>query len=212
MNGFRKLPTWWFREEKLKCFQGGLKAGESIAALKVLISISLHADFHTREADISFSSLEEITGLSRPMVIKGVKKLEEEKIVHIDRTGNTNRYTMNITHNDAKWAKVPFNLVKNKLRHISNRGIPALGALKIYISLLALRDNHTPQVKISYEKIRSWTGLQSSHIRPSLDILFNHSIIHIQKSEELDFENDDKTAHNIYKIMGNLMLKQQIIL
>lgn len=210
MSGFQKLPTWWFREEKLKNFIGGQQAGESIASLKVLITIALHIDYHTLEAEVSFSTFEDITGLSRPMINRGVKKLELEKIVKVDRSGNTNRYILDSESTDTRWAKMPLDLVKRKLRLIQNRGVPALGALKIYLSLLALRDNSTDQVKVSYEKIRNWTGLQATHIRPSLDILFNHSIIHIQKSEELDFDADDRSSHNIYRVMGNLMIMRAV--
>lgn len=206
MNGFRKLPTGWCRDRKLKNFKGGEHAGESIAALKVLMSVAiLKHEFHEDDVAISYSKFEEVCGLSNPSISKGIKKLEQEEILEVDRTGNTNKYRFK-DNEDDKWSKVPFNLVHKKLREISNRKLSSLSALKIYITLLTLRDNKQKEVRISYEKLRDWTGLQSTHIRPGLDILFSHSIIHIQKSEELDIENVRK-PHNVYKIMGNLMLK-----
>lgn len=207
MNGFRRLPTGWCRAEKLKSFKGGEHAGESIAALKVLIGVALlKSEFHENEVSISYSKLEKVCGLSNPSISKGIKKLECEGILEVNRSGNTNQYSFREIGDD-KWAKIPFDLIYKKLNGISNRKPSTLAALKIYIALLMLRDNKSREVRISYEKIRNWTGLQNTHIRPGLDILFSHSIVHIQKSEELDVANV-KTPHNVYRIMGNLMLKE----
>lgn len=207
MNGFRKLPTGWCRAYKLKSFRGGSQTGESISALKVLIGIAiLKHEFHSDEVELSYSKLESLCGLSNPSISKGIKKLEREGIINVDREGNTNKYSF-ASCEDNKWAKMPFDLIYKNLKTLSNRKQSTLGALKIYITLLMLRDNKSREVRISYEKIRNWTGLQNIHIRPGLDILFSHSIIHIQKSEELDI-NNVRTPHNVYKIMGNLMLKE----
>ncbi|MCI2965442.1 hypothetical protein MO387_20540 [Shewanella sp. N2AIL] len=207
MSSFQRLPTWWFRQERLKNFNGGKQIGESIASLKVLACIALHIDYKSLSAKISISDIEVITGLSRPMVMKGIYKLEKEEMVVVDREWNTNLYTLTELHEDSNWAKMPSTTIKTNLKNIPNRGIAAFGALKIYLSLLALRDNSSQNVKISYEKIREWTGLQSCHIRSSLDVLYNHSFIHIYKSEELDFTKEDKHAHNVYKIVGNLLIR-----
>lgn len=207
MSGFRRLPTGWCRAKKLKSFKGGAQAGESIAALKVLVGVAiLKSEFYENEVAISYSKFEDVCGLSNPSISKGIKKLESEGILKVDRTGNTNKYSF-VDCGDDKWAKIPFDLIYKKLKSISNRKPSTLGALKIYIALLMLRDNKSREVRISYEKLRNWTGLQNTHIRPGLDILYSHSIIHIQKSEELDTENVI-TPHNVYKIMGNLMLKE----
>lgn len=207
MNGFRKLPTGWVRGNKLTNFHGGSQTGESISALKVLLGITLfNDDFHKNEVEISYSKLEEICCLSNPSISSGIKKLEKEGIIRVDRSGNTNKYSFTNCV-DNKWSKVPFKIVYEKLKNLSNRSPSTLGALKIYITLLTIRENSSEHVRISYEKLRSWTGLQSVHIRPGLDILFSHSIIHIQKSEELDVE-EVTHPHNVYKIMGNLILKR----
>ncbi len=81
MSGFRKLPSWWARDDQgLKRFRGGASAGASIAALKCLLAITLMSEFSTQRAKISYSGLMDLTGLSRPMIPGASNKLESEGI------------------------------------------------------------------------------------------------------------------------------------
>ena len=60
----------------------------------------------------------------------------------------------------------------------------SLSALKIYLTLLAVKMNKSDTVTIGYEKIREYTGLQSKDIKPGLQVLFEHRLIRIE--QELD--------------------------
>lgn len=197
MARFSALPTWWVRELTMGAFLGGGQAGTSIAALKVLMAISSLMDFYSRKAKSSFSDLEKLTGLSRPMVLKGISVLEGLAIVVVDRTGHVNQYELTVKEDDRAWAKLPTDRVRLRMPELSNRGIVPLAALKIYLMLVALRPNTSTSLSISHENLRNYTGVQKKHIRPALDILYSHSLIRLSLVEE-----NSKGRHNLYTLQG----------
>ena len=99
---FSKCPTWWVRNDDLglKKFSGGKNAGTSISALKCILGISVSIDFWTRKAKLSVSDLEALTGLSRPMVIRGLKELVELGIVVVDKTAHVHEYELTVFKHD----------------------------------------------------------------------------------------------------------------
>lgn len=191
---FGTLPNWWFRNEKLFSELKANKTGEGIAAMKCLLALSVLIDFYEKDVDASISDLEDITGLSRPMVIRGLSKLKELKIIDIDKTNYRNNYKFLVKPDDNRWAKVPLDMTRKKLKLISNRGIAPFVALKIYITLLSLRWQDKVDVKLSHEKIREYTKVQPNQIRAGLDVLFSCSMIHLLPKEE--------QTSNEYKLIG----------
>lgn len=211
MAGFQSFPSWWTRNGSMSRFHGGKQAGTSIAALKCYLAIALLADFETRTAKVSYTDFIRLTGLSKPMIPRALTKLVAEELIEIDKSGHTSIYELALVLEEGKsgltkrWAKIPEDRLRAALKSIPNKGDKPLGALKVYIQLLAGRSNSSPYVRLTYEKLRERTGLQKLWIRPSLDILFNHMLVHITKSEDLDFPGE-KHAHNIYRIVGDLRL------
>lgn len=201
MSGFRRLPSWWIRDEhSLKRFKGGMCSGASIAALKCLLAIVLMSEFSTQRAKVSYSDLMALTGLSRPMISRAISKLEREGIVEVCREGYINVYKLLVGQNDSYWAKVPHDRVNKALSEIPNRGEAPLAALKIYIMLLASRWNKTREVLISYDNLRDLIGVQKFRIRSGLDILFSHLLLHVKQAE-------GEHTHNIYTILGDLRMQ-----
>lgn len=193
---FSKCTSWWIRDRGLTEFRGGGSTGSSIAALKCAIAISLIIDFHSRRGQLSFSGLEQLTGLSRPMVQRGLTRLEELKIVKVDRTGHANSYQLTVLPDDDRWAKLPVDRLKEHLPSILNRGVVPLTALKIYLLLVSIRPNDSESVSIGYDKLCDHLGIQRSQIRAGLDILYSHSLVRITRNEEVEGK------HNIYTILG----------
>ena len=201
MSGFRKMPSWWGRDQTgLRRFNGGASTGTSIAALKCLLAIVLMSEFSTQRAKVSYNGLMELTGLSRPMIPEAIKKLESEKIIKVDRAGYRNVYELLESKDDEGWAKVPYDRVKKALSNISNKGESSLAALKIYVQLLVNRWQNNYEVIISYKTLRKYTGVQAFRIRSGLDILFSHMLLHVKQAE-------GESAHNIYTILGNLRVR-----
>lgn len=196
MARFSKFPTWWTRSRGMVVFKGGGSAGASIAALKCLIAISTIIDFYSRKGRVSFSDLELITGLSRPMVVKGIEMLEALEIAGVNRTGHVNEYELTVLGDDDKWAKLPVDRLKQHLPLLPNRGVVPLTALKIYLLLVSLRPNNSLSLSIGYDRMRELLGVQKAQIRSALDILYSHALIRITKNEEVD------AKHNVYTILG----------
>lgn len=201
MARWSALPTWWVRGQGISLFVGGDQAGRSIAAIKVLIAISLLANFNSHRARNSLSDLERLTGLSRPMVIAGIADLELKELLLVDRSGHVNEYELIVPENDRNWGKMPYETLRRHLAEISNRGAITLAALKIYLLLVSWRPNQSLTIAIGHEKIRDETGIQTRHVRPAIDILLNHTLVRLSVNEE-NAPGDRKGRHNIYTLLG----------
>jgi DNA-binding transcriptional ArsR family regulator len=195
---FGRLPNWWSRSTNGRDFLlvsiKSNDAGVGIAAMKCLLAISILIDFHSRVAEVSLTGLEELTGLSRPMVIRGIEKLEKLEVIDSDRDYRTNRYELTVKNGDAYWAKVPVDTVRKRLKTISNRGIAPFTALKLYITILNLRYKDRTTVQVMHETLRDYTGVQPNQIRHGLDVLYSSALLHLMP-------RDDR-ATNEYQILG----------
>lgn len=191
---FGSLPNWWFRNSHLLPSLKANEVGEGIAVMKCLIALSVLIDFKTRCTDSSLSDLESITGLSRPMIIKGVGWLHDMKIIKIDKSFHVNRYEILVIDSDDKWAKTPVNIIRKNLKSISNRGVAPFSALKIYLTFLSIRYQDKNTVRITHDTLREHTRIQATHVRKGLDVLYSASMIHVILGEE--------RAASQYKILG----------
>lgn len=197
---FSKCPTWWVRSGVLRDGFGAMDAGTSIAGLKCIIAISHDVNFHSLESSLSYSDLEERTGLSRPMVRKGLQLIEDLELIEVDR-GYRNKYTLIEDKNDPGWAKLPIYPLKYELKRIPNKGRITLYGLRFYIQLLSDRPNTTNQIHMKYETIQSKVGTQGKDIKGSIDLLFNHQLISVSRVENHETERKEYKV-NRYEIRG----------
>lgn len=195
---FRKLPTGWTRTTgcDLGAFKAGGQAGTSIAALKCLLAVSLQADFHTRTAAVSYNDFELLTGLSRPMISKGLRMLADMQILTI-AGDHAHRYTVNEV-GDNYWAKLPFDLLRLRLKELGNRGAIRLAALKIYVILIARRSNKFDWTALTYEQIVEHTGVRRADVRAGLSELYSIGLLHA----DMVHPEDGKPAFRAYFIRG----------
>lgn len=201
MQRWAAFRSWWVREQGFSGFRGGSHTGKSIAALKVMIALTLLANFKTGRTKTSMVDLEKLTGLSRPMVIAGIADLEAKRLLKVDRTGKPNEYELLRPETDTKWGKIPYDLLRAHLPEIVNRGAHTLAALKIYLLFVTLRPNDKPAIALSHERIRDRTGIQARHVRAGLDILINHSLIHIDLNDG-GKKDEYQGRHNVYTLKG----------
>lgn len=196
---FSKCPTWWVRDGELglKKFGGGKNTGTSISALKCILGISTSIDFSSRKAKLSISDLEALTGLSRPMVIRGLKELGELGIVVVDKTAHVHEYELTESAKDEGWGKIPYERMRKQLPEILNRGAVPMTALKIYLLLISLRPNGSDSISIGYDTLLKYLGCQRAHIRPALDILYSHTLVRITLEG-----TEARERHNVYTILG----------
>ncbi len=201
MARFSALHTWWVREYGLSSFSAGKSTGSSIAALKVLMGVSLLANFNSHQVQTSISDLEALTGLSRPMVLAGIDTLETKGLLVVGREGHINQYTVVVPATDSRWGKMPYERLRTNLKEMTNRGTATLAALKVYLLLIANRPNGANHLSFSHERIRSETGIQTKHVKQAIDVLVNHSLLHVNVSADRA-ANATGTYYNIYVLLG----------
>lgn len=194
-----RFSTGWIRVGDMSNFKGGQQSGESLAALKCLIAMSRHSDFYSRLAVISLTDLQSLTGLSRPMVIKGIRFLESRSFVKRSLEGFTTTYFVDVKVllSDNKWAKLPFDMVGKALPFLPNRGSGGLAALKIYLYLASIRPNNDQVIYAKYETIRQGTNIQQKHVRIGLDLLIEHNLLRVSR-----VNGDGELRRNEYQITG----------
>lgn len=183
MAAFSALPSKWIYEGDLKKFEGHQRPGMSIGALKVLIALNIEMDYDTHITDgVSLSKLEDMTGLSRPMLVPAIRKLEDIGLIKVDRSGWISTYEF---LNFQPWAKIPKKNIRPYLSGLGNRSLSSLASLKIFLCLLAARDaKKDSPVYISHESLRDKTGLQARDIRPGIDLLIEYRLVFVYRRVE----------------------------
>lgn len=212
MKHWETLPTWWNRQDPcpLIGLQGGNHAGTSQAALRVLLALAVSdRDKATYDVWSTLDELEELTGMSRNLVLRGIKRASDAGLIAYEAGGPRQKSHFHLTHPELAadtaggWAKIPVEQVRKRMREIPMRGQAPLVSLKIYMLLLANRPNDNAVVRLSHERIQYKTGSQTRTIRSALSLLANVGLIHIIK------ESDDRgsaSAHSAtpYQILGAL--------
>lgn len=96
---------------------------------------------------------------------------------------------------------MPYEALRRSLSEITNRGAVTLGALKVYLLLIAWRPYQSQSIAIGHAKIRDETGIQARHVRGALDVLINHGLIRITTSEG-EVSGELQGRHNVYTLIG----------
>lgn len=198
-------------------FRAGASLGVSMAAMKLLIALILHAQNAPAEdagdeqgtAALSYDSLTELTDLSRGMVAHGVRFLERHKLVAVERgkRGAPSKYRLAGYGLNDPWGRIPNRRLfrhaePNRimvLHELSCRRECDLNALKLYLLFSAFRDNRSRSAMIGYDKIEDYTGIASGKIRQAVSVLVEQGLVAVDR--EKDPEN--KQNHpNKYEILG----------
>lgn len=187
INSWASFPRWWVRDS-LHTFTAGCNAGRNMAALKVYLAVALGSGWESRETTVSLSQLEEATGLSRPMVVKGVHAAIQAGLLNADKSAHTHRYTMACEPNAditqvVPFAKVPRARLAAALPKMPARGGHALDSLKLYIALVTVRQRSAFHAQIGHRKIVEWTGIKPNRVRAAIDVLINHGLVHVVIAE-----------------------------
>ena len=155
-----------------------------MAALRVYLALALVAEFETREASISWSTLQEQTGLSRPMVLKGIETAAQTGLISIDKSGHRHSYRLlRESEDEIAFTQVPLLELRKALPGMPTRGFHALDALKAYITLLTVRGRNSDRAAIGHQKIWVRTGIQPGRIRSAIDVLIDRHLVHVESAE-----------------------------
>ncbi|MFQ3171365.1 MAG: hypothetical protein ACI9DG_001399 [Oleispira sp.] len=206
-----KLPTGWIREGGLRVITWKAHRSGGIAALQILIALA-HAGKRrdipiSSEADmeavpISYTSLSDTINVSRTLISKGKLILRQLDLISVEGA-KPEKYTLNYLYDD-KWGKLPMNSLINKsykIRAFDNfkqRKKIELNALKIYLLIIAFRNDKTNYASISYPRIEELSGVDRNDIRNATSLLCSENMINISRSPaETTYE-----IHNKYYLQG----------
>jgi hypothetical protein len=216
MKDWVKMPTKWILNKEnppLVGFQWkGNDKSAHISAIMLYLTISHHVnDTPNRQfpeighAKLSFTELMDITDISRAKVAEGLSVLTAKGLIEKIVTDKTNIYRI-YNYGVGSWGKLPAKLLYDKsmkyimaFKHFNLRIKNELNALKLYLLLVAFRNNDTNYATISYKTITYYTGIHRNEIKSAISLLINIKFIQLDKtSSEMD---PDKTV-NLYRIVG----------
>ncbi|MFZ3019549.1 MAG: hypothetical protein WA056_13955 [Gallionella sp.] len=216
-----KMPCTWqtdanFHGAQLNSFPlDFLPPGVAIAALKLYIALCLKANFKSGSylpdtgcSQKSISQLCELVGLSRPMTIKGLRKLQEWKIVTV-KGGRPVIYHITDYETAKYWVKLPRTHLYagskekriERLRVMSNRSKTTLHALQMYLYLAAIRDKSSGLAKVTYERLSEVLGITRNDISKAISALVGFDLISVRLAEF--GESSGKHPSNIYWLRGS---------
>jgi hypothetical protein len=204
MQIFGSLPPDLITDT-LNPFSAGRFTGLHIAAIKCLFALGLKNNFKTKEVSLSLQQLRDLTGLSKPMVIRGIRRLIELGVVlklEQDKTNIVNKYKLVFA--ERRFTKIPYAHLLDRLPYFPNKGVYVLTALKIYLILLQVRENSSKKVTISYFRFSSY-GISRKYVSKALEILITNDLISI--SRDVDENGCFVKSCNNYVIKG-LVLSQ----
>lgn len=187
------------------------------AALIVLFGLAIISNLSQRGGrkrqgnlvSATYTELENITGLSRAMISRGLRILEEVKAINTEKDGNRSVYALQGIDEDGKWCAIPQDHLLEGSDYLKRlQGIretirrPAsLYAMKMYVLLLAFRDRRRNTTRISYNSISRYTGLRRDGISLGWQILASWQLGYLADDAEDPLRKGER-RHNRYKIRG----------
>lgn len=196
MKEWKKMPSFWIRDKEappLKNFKWDSTGANQTAALILYIVLVHHANDEPSKnfpglgfCSLSYSELGDIAGLSRAKISAGLNILYDMKLISKEDSKKQNIYKVTNYEQQRGWAKLPARgLYSKELKKVyafhrfNLRSKVELYAMKIYLLLVAQRNNQKNYAEISYENINFYTGVHRNDIRSALSLLVGLGLIHI---------------------------------
>lgn len=220
-----RIPSGWILDNSLlpsiigRADSNG-SVGVKIGALMTYIAIAMTAveeesfaigssRIHLRSVS-TYDELQRLTGLSRPLLSKSLLILEQLLLVSREASGRGTCYTITGFKREGGWCKIPVQALIEKtgsgpriqaFTHFTKRGLVELYALKLFLYLLATRNNERSLSNVSFESISNRTGIPRKAIRKTGSFLLNVGLL----SEIQKRRSDDSVENNAncYYVTGH---------
>jgi DNA-binding transcriptional ArsR family regulator len=227
VTNWKRIPSARFIDDSVLCeLQGGKSGvcghrnvGAKISALMLYIAIGLCAEEEEVDggrvlrASPTYDELQNLTGLSRPLISTALSVLDELKLIEKEPQGRGASYQLTGYDYSKGWCKVPFRALSKKVNgsvqiepfsHFTKRGVMELYALKLFLYLLAIRDNATSESRVSYELISERTAIPRKFIRKTGTFLISSGLLsNIKRSSHQDGgDSDHEGGANQYYVTG----------
>ncbi|RXS80278.1 ArsR family transcriptional regulator, partial [Geobacillus sp. PK12] len=179
------------------------------AALMLYIAITIKSSEEPgmSPVKITYNRLSEMTGISRELIREGITILESLDMISVEKVGRNNIYKLINKRMKGGWCKIPVKplmtedgKVISPFKELRLRRKIELHAIKIFLYLASVRDNHTEFSVASYETIRKAIGASDKDISRALTLL---SIIGLLARVSSEKAEDNKVNQpNRYYLIG----------
>lgn len=201
----------------LSHFSWRREKGAATAAILILFALTIISNKAQRRAGLrsnnlvaaTYEDIQRVAPLSRKLIARGLQLLRAVEAIRIERAGNASVYALQGIDQPGKWCKLPqqylcnsfphMHQLKHYFEHIKRPG--SLHALKLYMLLLALRDNVSNIARCGYDLIGEYTLLRREDISDAIQLLIATQLIRFAYDSESENRKGDP-AHNRYFILG----------
>lgn len=221
MGAWAKFPTAWLSlvaaiedaPPPLRELDWRGHRTSAVAALILLMALAIRLNQSRKGRElqagienvvsVTWDDLQQMSGFARATVGKGLSLLEAIGAIKTEKKGRSSYYELNGVGTRGGWCQLPQDELLSAdgtLTHLkgvtTNRVV--LNAMKIYVLLMALRNQRFNTTSVSYEGICKRTGIRRADVSSALGYLTALELIGV--SEDLDARKEDMSRR--YKING----------
>lgn len=187
------------------------------AALLILFALAIISNKAQRQNGLrvddrvaaTYEQIQEVVPLSRKLIAAGLQLLRDVGAIATAVQGNRCVHTLCGIENNGHWCALPQAHLLNGFKHLHRLQVfidqikrrTSLHALKLYVLLLAFRENHSNAARISYETIIEYTGMRREEISTAIQQLLGAQLCRLASDEEVSRRKGDP-VHNRYVILG----------
>lgn len=207
------MYSWWIQDEVIQRLNwrnnelGRPAAKTAALMLYIAITIKSAEEPGMSPVKITYNRLSEMTGISRELIREGITILESLDMISVEKVGRNNIYKLINKRIKGGWCKIPVKplmtedgKVISPFKELRLRRKIELHAIKIFLYLASVRDNHTEFSVASYETIRKAIGASDKDISRALTLL---SIIGLLARVSSEKAEDNKVNQpNRYYLIG----------
>lgn len=218
---FAKMPIKWIQEGGLKAF-GNRPAPDdaidlkhqngSITALKLYMTLCIKATFQTGEVKTTYSQLISLSGMSRPVIARSLKRLVDAGLI---TKMSTSLRQGSVIYINGWLEQRSYGMIPKRWLFDGNQGmailklqefrysVVALNALRIYLLLIGFRDKDRHGLAvISYSTISRLTGVPRHRVAESITALYDMDLISYRQADFNTITGEEVDRTNHYLVRG----------
>jgi len=215
---FARLPIKWIQSGGVAAFDSrvgdearcALQQNTSIGALRLFVSLCMLADYYTGQVKTTYPKLIALSGLSRPIVARSLKRLVDEGMLEkYDTPVREGTILQMAGWEDGFHGKLPKSKLYDGSRtqllmlHQFEFSALSLYALKVFLVLCAFRNRNNFNIAtINYSTISRLSGVPMYQIPSSLNRLYHLELISYKQADYYEPGNTDQDRTNRYLIRG----------
>lgn len=158
---------------------------------------------------VTYDELAIMTELSRALISRGLKLLQDLGAITSTREGNRCSYELLGIEKNGDWCAVPQghlladtdHLFRLKGMLVNLKRASSLHAMKLYMLLLAFRETHSNAARISYQVICQYTGMRRGEISIAVQLLISAKLCRLATDNEIPLGIGQR-KHNRYILTG----------